>query len=65
MVLAKTPQTLKTINSTKGIAIALTFIFWFSDPIAIPVRYAQHPAIICPLTIPIKLDMSVAGISPY
>jgi hypothetical protein len=28
MVLAKTPYTLKTTTSTKGIAIALTFIFF-------------------------------------
>jgi hypothetical protein len=51
MVLAKTPYTLKTTTRTKGIAIALTF-FCFGESITMPVRYAQHPAIICPLTIP-------------
>jgi hypothetical protein len=67
MVLAKTPYTLKTTTSTKGIAIALTFIFLLSESIAMPVRYAQHPAIICPLTIPNQVgyvrcrDFSVLG----
>jgi hypothetical protein len=68
MVLSKTPYTLKTITSMKGIAIALTFIFFgFGESIAMPIRYAQHPAIICPLTIPTKIgyvrcrDFSVLG----
>ena len=40
-------------------------IFSLSESITTPVRYAQHPAIICPLTVLNQSDMSVAGIAPY
>lgn len=64
MVLAKHPARLKQLPVQKVCNCAFVD-FLLSESIPMPVRYAQQPVIICPLTVPIKLDMSVAGISPY
>ena len=47
----KHPTRSKQLPGQKVLQLRLLF-FCFGESIAMPVRYAQHPAIICPLTIP-------------
>ena len=52
MVLSRHPTRSKQLPVRQVLQLRLLWFFSLSESITTPVRYDQHPAIICPLTIP-------------